>query len=333
MTPVERVKHALAGTRPDHPPVSFWHHFSRAHGRAAVDAHLRHQETYDLDFVKVMNDNFYPHRKRIRSIEELGEIETLRGDEKPFERQLDLIRRLRQKLGPGIPMVTTVFNPLWVLRRAVVPPKSYPGPNFTAKYDGPSRLVRKWMKIDPAAIRGALEHYAVTLRAFARQCVREGADGIFFTARFDWLETTAKERGRYRALAKPSDLIVLEGASRGWFNLLHACGDVVDLAALEDYPASALNWADRTVGPSIDQAKKRIKITLCGGVDESALALERSPATLEKQVADALRKAGARSLIVAPGCAYDPDAPAANLHAVVRASRSQTTRVTSRRRP
>ncbi len=66
MDKIERVAAVVEGRRPDRPPVSFWYHFGPAEvpGPPAVEAHLRHVETYDLDFLKVMNDNRYPRPSR-----------------------------------------------------------------------------------------------------------------------------------------------------------------------------------------------------------------------------------------------------------------------------
>lgn len=61
MNKIERVTAVVQGRRPDRPPVSFWHHFGpgKIAGPPAVEAHVRHVETYDLDLLKIMNDNGY----------------------------------------------------------------------------------------------------------------------------------------------------------------------------------------------------------------------------------------------------------------------------------
>ena len=62
MNKIERVSAVLQGTPPDRLPVSFWYHFGpdALWGPKAVEAHVRHVETYDLDFLKVMCDGRYP---------------------------------------------------------------------------------------------------------------------------------------------------------------------------------------------------------------------------------------------------------------------------------
>ena len=93
MNAVERVQAVLAGRKPDRPPVSFWHHFQPDQycGAAAVRAHLEHFEAYDLDFLKVMNDNGYPHERLVECVDDLRALTVLSGDEPQFARQLELI--------------------------------------------------------------------------------------------------------------------------------------------------------------------------------------------------------------------------------------------------
>ena len=55
-----RVLNALNKEEVDHVPVGFWFHFAgeEAVGDACVKAHLRYYRETDLDFVKIMCDNY-----------------------------------------------------------------------------------------------------------------------------------------------------------------------------------------------------------------------------------------------------------------------------------
>src|SRR5436309_2865188 len=112
MTKRERVQAVLKGRQPDHPPVSFWHHFppAQAVGGASVEAHVKHLDTYDLDFLKVMNDYEYPRRDIgvVQSVAELRKIKALPGDHPDFAGQLDVLRQLRTRIGDDIFTATTV---------------------------------------------------------------------------------------------------------------------------------------------------------------------------------------------------------------------------------
>ena len=83
MNKIERVSAVLAGHQPDRLPISFWYHFGpdAVSGPKAVEAHVRHVETYDLDFLKVMCDGRYPLPHRADGIiEDLADLERLEAD-------------------------------------------------------------------------------------------------------------------------------------------------------------------------------------------------------------------------------------------------------------
>lgn len=58
-----RVLNAMNQKEVDHVPVGFWFHFSgeEAVGESCVQAHLKYYRETDLDFVKVMCDNYFPY--------------------------------------------------------------------------------------------------------------------------------------------------------------------------------------------------------------------------------------------------------------------------------
>ena len=116
---VERVMAVVEGRRPDRPPVSFWHHFQehQRSGPVAVQAHVDHVRTYDLDFLKVMNDNGYPKPHPITTVGDLESLEPQSGDEPEFARQLELLSSLSRELSGEVLMATTLFN-AWATPRA-----------------------------------------------------------------------------------------------------------------------------------------------------------------------------------------------------------------------
>ncbi|MCH8242829.1 MAG: hypothetical protein IH897_09490 [Planctomycetes bacterium] len=93
MNSMERIQAVLGGEKPDRPPVGFWHHFppNAVCGRAAVEAHLDHLNRYDLDFLKIMNDNPYPTQLDVRRAGDLRDIPILSGTEDEFTAQPELI--------------------------------------------------------------------------------------------------------------------------------------------------------------------------------------------------------------------------------------------------
>jgi len=328
MTKVERVRAVLAGQKGDLPPVSFWYHFGpdEVCGRAAVEAHLKHLEKYDLDFLKVMNDNGYPRDVPVvQSVDDLKKLRVHGADAEPFARQLEVLRGLKAALGGAVLMTTTVFNAWAVLRRLTAPePETHGPPRLDTSGDPRDEKLSELLAADRSAVADALRKIGESLAAFARACLEAGADGIFLSVRDDWVDTRRNGAGTYDELVKPVDLQILEAVREGTFNMLHVCGKAIDFARFANYPhVHALNWADRSAGPSIAYARDRVRPAICGGVDNLKTLPEGTPQQCAEQARDALRQAKHRPIIIAPGCTYDPHrVPEANLRAVVSAARA-----------
>lgn len=323
----ERVETVIRNQHPDHPPVSFWHHFppEQATGQAAVDAHEAYLETYDLDFLKVMNDHLFPRGelKIARTVEDLRKIRPLDGDTAGFGGQLDVLRKLRQGLGPGVPMTTTVFNAWAILRYLTRPPSDQHGPPSMSAGDDRDETITAMLKEDRQAVRAALQAIGQSLAAFARECILAGADGIFLSVRDDWVNRPDNGPDAYDELVRPTDLEIIDAASAGTFNMLHACGRPQNFAAFAAYPVHVLNWADRTAGPSIAYARDRVKPAIAAGVDNLKTLPQGTPEDCSHEVRDALRQAKTRPIMIAAGCTFDPAAvPPDNLKAVVAAARA-----------
>ena len=320
MNRIERLQCVLDGRVPDRPPVSFWHHFSPNEfcGPAAVKSHVAHLERYDLDFLKVMNDNGYPHTDLVRDVEDLSSVSELRGDEPAFARQLDLIADLHRQLDGRALMATTIFNAWTVLRHLIRPPTEHNPPDLSGAPDGPSEQIMAMVAQDEEAVKSAIGRIGRNLSRFAAGCIEAGANGIFLSVRDDWVES--RGTNLYGRFVRSSDLEILRGAARGRFNMLHVCGRAVDFRAFAAYPVDVINWADRSAGPSIAEVKGWLKPAICGGIDNLVTLPSGTPEDCESEVVDALRQAGQRPVIIAPGCTYDPQVvPSANLQAIGRA--------------
>ncbi|GMU24923.1 MAG: hypothetical protein AMXMBFR13_49940 [Phycisphaerae bacterium] len=336
MTKRERVEAVIAGRRPDHPPVSFWHHFppEQAAGQAAVDAHLRFLDTYDQDFLKVMNDHQYPRGDVdvLRSVEDLRRIRALPGDAAGFDGQLDVLRRLRERLGPDVPACTTIFNAWALLRYFTQPPSDRHGPpRLDGATDDRDATLSRLLREDRSAIRAAVEALSISLAGFARACVEAGADGVFLSVRDDWVNRPENGPDTYDEIVRPADLRILEAVRDARFNVLHLCGRPQGFDRFAAYPhVQVLNWADRAAGPSIAEAirlqarsaSEKHPPALAAGVDNLDTLPNGTPVDCAGEVRDALRQAGDRPIMIAAGCTFDPQAvPPANLKAVVAAAR------------
>lgn len=317
----------LRGEHTDHPPISFWYHFppEQASERASVDAHLRHLEAYDLDFLKVMNDHLFPRGDLdvARSVEDLRKLKPMPASAKGFSEQLEVLRRLRHRLGRDVLMTTTLFNAWAILRYLTQPPTDIHKPPSMSAEDDRDETITAMLKQDRPAVKAALEIIAASQAEFAAECIRAGADGVFLSVRDDWVNRPANGRDTYDEMVRGTDLKILQAASDGTFNFLHACGRPQNFAAFAEYPVHVINWADRTAGPSIAYARDRVKPAIAAGVDNLKTLPSGTPEECADEVRDALRQAKTRPIIIAPGCTFDPAAvPPENLRAIVDAAKT-----------
>ena len=70
MNKIERVDSVLNGKEVDRPPVSLWYHFGIQHtdGQQFARVTLDFFDYYDFDFLKVMNDYYYPTPEGLDSV-------------------------------------------------------------------------------------------------------------------------------------------------------------------------------------------------------------------------------------------------------------------------
>ena len=323
----ERCAAVIESRYPDRPPVSFWYHFDpdQAAGPPAAEAHLRHAETYDIDFLKIMDDNRYPRSHlpdgRITDAGDLDLFSVLRGDEDAFGRQLELIGELSQRLDGQLPMATTMFNAWSTLRQMTAPDTGVHGPpTLSSTADPRDTAMTRFLRQSPDALARALDVVAESTANFARHCLGAGADGVFLSVRDDWVDAPDNGPGTYDRLVKPTDLKILSGAAEGSFNLLHICGNALAFYRFAAYPVHALNWADRAAGPAIAVVAGSVQTAICAGLDNLETMVTGAPDDCAAEVADAVEQAGDQPIFIAPGCTFDPRAvPPENLRAIRRA--------------
>jgi uroporphyrinogen decarboxylase len=288
MSKIERVRAALSGSEVDRPPFTVWYHFGTQHAPAerTAEAHVEFFETYDLDWLKVMNDYSYPMP---RGVETLAEARDLRRivpidvrQGAPGE-QLEAIRQIAEALRDRALLVDTVFNAWNTLRRNVL-----------------KEAMEPLMRDHPGELEAALAVVNDNLIRYAVTSLQQGAAGIFYS-----VPATAESltREQYERFMRPFDLAFLEAIRPyGRFHVLHAHGTRLHLDRLLDYPVDAISWGDRDSGPSLAEMRKRTSLALMGGINHVTFPYT-SAARIRAEVRSAITEAGPRKLLVAPGCA------------------------------
>jgi uroporphyrinogen decarboxylase len=283
MTKIERVRAALSGGELDRPPFTLWYHFGTQHAPAerTAEAHVEFFQTYDLDWLKVMNDYSYPMPRGIETLAEardLRRIVPLDVRQGPPGEQLEAIRQIAEALRGRALVVDTVFNAWNTLRRNVL-----------------KEAMEPLMRDHPAELEAALAVVNDNLIRYAVTSLQHGVAGIFFS-----VPATAESvtREQYERFMRPFDLAFLEAIRPfGSFHVLHA-----HLDRLLDYPVDAISWGDRDGGPPLAEMRKMTSLALMGGINHVSFPYT-SAARLRAEVRAAIAEAGPRKLLVAPGCA------------------------------
>jgi uroporphyrinogen decarboxylase len=308
MDKIERVDAVLSGEKPDRPPLSLWYHFGVQHGSGEQFAHLtleffRH---YDLDFLKVMNDYFYPCPAGIDTLSSAADLKRLGPlviEETDWARQLSALDFIRRGLGGRAYFIDTVFDPWQSLRRGLA------GENL-----------KPLMDKEPEALLHALDVVADNLIAYCRKSIAAGAAGIFMSVAAA-AETVSREE--FITFVKPPAMKVFAAiADSGKMNTAHMHGEELFWEACLDFPVQVFSWWDRGPrGPSLEAMKGRTPACVMGGIDQTLVA-RASPAFLRRHVREGIRLGGDRGFLLANGCSIDTWVYPGSVRAIVEAARS-----------
>jgi uroporphyrinogen decarboxylase len=303
VTSRERVFAAAAGQAVDRVPYALWQH-STVHERTVerfTRFTLDFHDKYRPDLLKVMYDEQYDlpvDRHHLRDPRDWRLLEQFEAHTGAFGRQLECLARIREAVGPGVPVVQTIYSPFHVAHK------------FAGR-----RVLEDWLR-DPEAVSGALGTIAANYGRFAECCLREaGVDGFYFAP--IGCEASYMEESQYVRMVQPSDLAVLEKLRQAPLLILHIHGErelMFDLLA--GYPCDVLSWEDRVAGPSLAEVRRRSSRCLMGGIDHLA-ARQSAAEELVRQGREAMDQAGSNGgFILAPGCTFPEGTPEANLRAL-----------------
>ena len=318
MTHWERVRAALQGDDVDRPPMSLWKHWpvddETPAGLAAVTLHW--QREFDFDFVKFMPTGTYgiedwgaetiyrPTENGTRTIIKHGvtqpqqwpQLQQLDVNKDYLGIQIEALRLTAAELKGEVPILQTVFSPLTTARKLA------------------GDRVLAHMRQYPDLLKEGLQIIAETTARFAKASLQAGAHGIFFaTQNATYRVMTEAE---YREFGVAFDMVVFDAIKdESQFSLLHVHGEDTMFDLMASYPAHAMNWHDRTAGPSLTEARKHFDGALIGGVDEWHTLLFGSEEAIRDEIHDAIAQTKGRGFMVGPGCVLPIRTPLRFLHA------------------
>jgi uroporphyrinogen decarboxylase len=309
---IERVEAVLSGREPDRPPLSLWYHFGVQHGSGEQFARLslEYFNHYDLDFLKVMNDYFYPLPLGIETIKtaaDLRHVGPLKLGQTEWAQQFRALEMIAKELRDRAFFIDTVFDPWQTIRRSMA------GENMQALMDEA-----------PAALLDALEEVADNLIVYCKKSLSLGSAGIFMSVPAG-AEIVSREEF-LTFVKQPAFKVFAAIAGMGKMNTAHIHGQDLFFDDCLDFPVPIFNWWDRGKnGPSLAEVKQRTDACVMGGIDQTIVA-RTSTSFLTDHVHEGLRLGGKDRFFIANGCSIDTWTNPAAIRSVVAAVRSGSTR-------
>jgi uroporphyrinogen decarboxylase len=308
MNKIERVDNVLNGKTVDYPPLSMWYHFGTQHGSGEQFARLslEYFHHYDLDFLKVMNDYFYPAVKGIETMksgDDLKHIQPFDIDKTDWQEQFKALKVIAEELNGKAYFIDTVFDPWQSIKRNMA-----------------GETIKDLMANHPDELLGALDIVADNLIAYSKRSLEIGSAGIFLSiAAADEII----DRDNFLKFVKPPTMKVFKAiAGLGKMNTVHVHGKNLFFDDCIDFPVDIFSWWDRGPnGPSLASVKKKTSACVMGGIDQTIVS-RVSPGFLRAHVTQGRKLGGDHRFFLAGGCSIDGWAYPGSLKAIVEAAKA-----------
>lgn len=305
MNKMERIKAAIKGNEVDLLPYAFWTHLPGIDLDPVrlADTTYEFYKKYDIDFIKTMNNGMYPAESwgceidfsgilsggvsklvssPISCIDDWKNIQPASINEGSFARELKSLDLLLKKVKGEAPVLFTVFSPLTI----------------ADKLSG-SKVMEHIQQGGSAIIHQALSAITETTSELAARAIDMGVAGVFFASQMSSYDlATAKI---YREYGEKYDVRVLEAASQGWFNTIHAHGSNIIFEILRDYPVDVFNWHAWETLPEMEEARDMTGKCLMGGLKRGDIT-NGNRNEIGTQIYNCIKQLKKHKHILTPGC-------------------------------
>lgn len=329
LTKKERIIRAINHEEVDRIPYSLWPHYPNIdlNPKQLAYVHVQDAYNYDYDFIKVTGIGLYPvldygtkylklsngepdvdkygtlqiAEYAINSANDWGELEVLEPKKGYLGDQLKTIYNINDLLNKNdmkdIPVIATIYSPL------------------TVAYKLAGKNLLSHIKTDSLLVHKALNIITDTTIKFIKENINLGIAGFFFSSQLSNYRFVSDDE--YTEFGERYDNKLFESFyGKTYFNIIHIHGEDAMFDRLADYQAHCINWHDRWVGPSLQEARKITDKCLLGGIDEEHILGIASEKELAQHVREAIAMGGGRGFILGPGCTVYPKTPASHFQTV-----------------
>ncbi len=332
MSKFELLKQTFLGNLGESIPVSIWKHHPEKdrtpEGLAAEE--IAFHKRFDHDLMKVSFHGRYPvvdwgcevvydgaisgsttcDKCVIQEASDWEVLEPLDVNSGEFGLQVRAIELIQKYAHDKVPTMATVFDPSMVADKLSEKP------------------VTDYMDESPEVLESVLDMITSVMVDFARATLEAGADGIFIATQHSTHASVTDDQ--YKRFVYPFDSkLISKLRAKTKFMVMHLHAKEEDEKIRFDKIANtpgldALNWEDQSADLTLSEGKKLSRKTVMGGIDHNGIFRTGTPDEAEEQVLQAVREAGLKQLVIAPGCVITVDTPMENIQAVVDSIKSIT---------
>ncbi len=310
-----RLETVIAGEKADRLPVALWRHWpgDDQDAMSLAAAHLKWQQDYDWDLLKVGPDSNYSvadwgvedrwvgHIEGIRettywpvqTVEDWAILQVLDPGQGKLARQIETLSLVRQGVGADVPILATVFSPL-----------------SQAKHLAGKQTIASHLRSHPDLFHQGLEAITESTMRFVEAAKETGIDGIFYAVQHARYPLVSRDE--FTTFGRQYDLRVLEAVRDLPFNMLHIHSTDLMFDLVADYPTQLVNWHDRESGVSLREGLAQINGAASGGIDHWTIHQEGPEQTLA-EAREAAEQTGGRRLMLGTGCVVMATTPLRNL--------------------
>ena len=306
-----RLDRVLAGESVDRPPVSLWYHFGVQHGPGEQFARIALEffEHYDFDFLKVMNDYFFPLPNGLDALRTRADLELIKPidfENCDWQQQFRALEIIARHLKGKAYFIDTVFDPWQTLQRHMA-----------------GAGIERLMSEAPGPLKQALNVVTDALIAYSRRSLEIGSAGIFVS-----IPAAAEiiSHDRFMEFVLPyTTRLLSEVSGLGVLNTAHIHGELLFFDDVLDLPAAVFSWSDRSKnGPGLKSIKDQIQGCVMGGIDQTIVS-RSSPGFLKQHVREGIKLGGARRFILAGGCSIPSWTYPGSIRAIVDTAKEAAT--------
>ena len=281
-------------------PCGFWVHFPKGKecGDASVNAHLEYYRQTSVPIYKMMNEHPLQLNCTISKSDDWNNVEAEDKCPTYYDGFLEEISRFRSAAGKDAFILATIHGVLVSACHATDGMGRFPDLNNT---------ITRHLKENPVAVQHGISEIGKTLALLSKECIKAGADGIYYAALGAEAERFSEET--YLEYVKPVEVSLLGSVISDGVVVLHVCKDNPRLSIFRDYPCHMVNWAEHSSSYSLENGLSMFpnKRVLGGFDNKKGLLFDGSSDDISKHIDDVVSKIGKGTIVIGADCTLPTD--------------------------